>query len=174
MEPASQAKFVELFLANQHRIYRFVAAAVPRWVEAEEIFQQTCLTVWERWEQFDQQQDFACWASGIAMNHLRNHVRKKQSHQVLFDDDMLEQLVVVQTEHQSLLDDMQSALTECLEKLSVEDRRLLQQSYIDEVSIKSLAESEGRTPNSLYKVLRRIRRVLYDCTTRAVARGIST
>ena len=171
MEPAEQSKFVELFLENQHRIYRFIAAAVPRWVEAEEIFQQTCLTLWERWEQFDIEQDFARWASGIAMNHLRNHVRKKQSHQILFDEQVLEQLAATQTEHRSLLDDMQAALTECLEKLPVDDRRILLQSYDEQSTVKSIAENQGRTPNSLYKALRRIRATLYDCTTKTVAMG---
>jgi RNA polymerase sigma-70 factor, ECF subfamily len=169
METKPQGQFVELFLANQHRVYRFIASVAPRWVETEELFQQTCLTLWEKWDQFDPQQDFAHWASGIAMNHLRNYVRKKQNRQIVFQDEVLEQLAADHIEHQPLLDDLQSALAICLEKLSAEQRRILMRCYDDESSLKTVAEAEGRTPNSLYKTLRKIRVLLYDCVTQTAA-----
>lgn len=170
MGASSKDHFLELFLANQHRIYRFIATAVPRCVETEDLFQQTSLTLWQRRDEFDPEGDFFRWGCGIAMNHLRNHVRKKQNQQRIFRDEVLEQLAAHQVAHQSLFDDLQAALAQCLEKLPPEHRRLVERCYGTESSLKVIAEAEGRTPNSLYKVLGRIRETLYDCITETVSR----
>ena len=159
--------FTELFLANQHRVFRFIVSAVPRWVEAEELFQQTSLTLWQRWDEFDPENDFTPWACGIAMNHLRNHLRKKQNQQLHFSDDLLEQMASLQLEEQSLLDGLHRALADCMEKLPPQQRRLIERCYRPNASIKQVAIEQGQTANSLYKLVRKIRLALYDCITSA-------
>jgi len=164
-----QPQFVDLFLANQHRIYRFVASIVPQWVETEEIFQQTCLTLWERWDQFNPEGDFVHWGCGIAIGHLRNHVRKKQNHQIIFEELVLEQLALVHAEQHSQLEELHQALRECIEKLPADSRRIVLRCYDGQTSLKQAADQEGKTLNALYKLLRKVRNLLYDCVTRTVA-----
>ncbi len=167
MVSRQQQVFTELFLANQHRVFRFIVSVVPRWVEAEELFQQTSLTLWQRWDEFDPESDFTRWACGIAMNHLRNYLRKKQNQQVQFSDTLLDQMASLQLEQQSLLDGMHRALADCIEKLPPKQRRLIQQCYRPNALIKEIARQEGQTPNALYKSVRKIRLALYDCITGA-------
>lgn len=164
-------RFLQLFLANQNRIFRFVVTVVPRWVEAEEVFQQTSLTLWQRWDEYDPQADFSAWACGIAKNHLRNYLRKKENQQRSFGDDLLEQLTAMQLNKHSYFDDLQNALARCLDLLPAERRRLVHLCYGEKRSIQAVAEHEGRTPNSMYKLLRKIREVLYDCVTSAIRSG---
>jgi RNA polymerase sigma-70 factor (ECF subfamily) len=165
-------RFLQLFLANQNRIFRFVVTTVPRWVEAEEVFQQTSLTLWQRWDEYDPASDFSAWACGIAKNHLRNYLRKKENQQHSFGDDLLEQLTAMQIKKRTYLDDLQSALARCLELLPPDRRRLVHLCYGEKRSIQAVAEREGRSPNSLYKLLRKIREVLYDCVTGAIRSGV--
>jgi RNA polymerase sigma-70 factor (ECF subfamily) len=170
-DPGRRDCFLELFLAHQNRIFRYIVTVVPRWVDAEELFQQTSLTLWQRWDEYDPGFDFTAWACGIAKNHLRNYVRKKGNQQRHFGEDLLEQLTALQINKRSYLDDLQSALSRCLEALPPDRRRLVHLCYGEKRSIQTVAEREGRTPNSLYKMLRKIREVLYDCVTTAVGSG---
>ncbi|WP_437230736.1 sigma-70 family RNA polymerase sigma factor [Planctomicrobium sp. SH661] len=172
--PVEQRQFVDLFLSNQHRIYRFVASAVPQWVETEEIFQQTCLTLWERWDQFRPDGDFVQWACGIAIGHLRNHVRKKQNHQVLFEESVLEQLALSHIENHSQLEELHQALRECVQRLPAENRRIILRCYDGQTTPREAAELEGKTLNVLYKLLRKTRALLYHCITRRVAEWRAT
>lgn len=165
-----QSRFLELFLANQHYVYSFIASIVPHWVEADDIFQQTCLTLWERWEQFDPEKNFAFWACGIAMNHLQNHMRKKQNRQAMFERHLLEQIAICHVEERVLLEELQERLRECLGKLSANHRHILMQYYDGQASPKAIAEAEGKTSNAIYKLLRKIRSVLYDCVTQDSAK----
>lgn len=164
-------RFLGLFLAHQNRIFRFIVAVVPRGVEAEEVFQQTSLTLWQRWDEYDPQADFTAWACGIARNHLRNYLRKKGNQQRLFSDDLLEQLSALQVSKRSYLDELQSALSRCLELLPADRRRLVGLCYGEKRSIQDVAEREGRSPNSLYKLMRKVRETLYDCIMTAVRSG---
>lgn len=160
--------FLRLFLANQHRIYRFILSLVPRWGDADELFQQTSLTLWQRWDQFQADGDFCRWACGIAHNHLRNYLRKKQNQQVLLSEDVLDLLASRRLGQQGLLDDLHAALAGCLEKLPADKRQVVEQYYGEQVPVERIAEEEGRSPNAVYKLLRKVRMLLYDCVTASV------
>jgi RNA polymerase sigma-70 factor (ECF subfamily) len=171
LDPGRRDRFLELFLTHQNRIFRFIVTAVPRWVEAEELFQQTSLTLWQRWDEYEPQFDFTAWACGIAKNHLRNHLRKKENQQRALGDDLLDKLTAMHLEKRSYLDDLQSALARCLELLPLDRRRLVHLCYGEKQSIQAVAEREGRSSNSLYKQMRKIREALYDCVTAAIGSG---
>ncbi|MCC7086177.1 MAG: sigma-70 family RNA polymerase sigma factor [Pirellulales bacterium] len=164
-------RFLELFLTHQSRIFRFIVSVVPRWVEAEELFQQTSLTLWQQWDEYDPALDFTAWACGIAKNHLRNYVRKKGNQCIFLGDEFLEQFAALQIEQQSYFDDLQSALDRCLERLSPLRRRLVHRHYGEKETIQAIAAREGRTPNAIYKLMRNIRKSLFDCVTAAVNSG---
>src|SRR5689334_18590313 len=122
--PERRDRFLKLFLTHQNRIFRYIVTVVPRWVEAEELFQQTSLTLWQRWDEYEPEFDFTAWACGIAKNHLRNYLRKKENQQRALGDDLLEQLTAMHLEKRSYLDELQAALARCLELLPLDRRRL--------------------------------------------------
>ena len=164
-------QFVGLLVANQARVYRFLLTLVPRREDAEDLFQQTCLTLWRSREKYDPAAgEFASWACGIAHNHVRNFRRSELKRRTLLDEDVAELLVTTRATHASLLDDWQRALGHCLEKLTAHQREVVEQSY-GGASLKDAASSAGRTPNALYKVLRHIRGLLHDCIQKTVAEG---
>jgi RNA polymerase sigma-70 factor, ECF subfamily len=164
-------QFLSFFVANQNRIYRFLLTLIPRREDTEDLFQQTCLTLWQNRSKFDRAAgDFTSWACAIAHNHVRNFRRREATRSALLSDGVLESLIATRAAHQSLLDDWHRALGGCLDKLTPHQRSLVERCYGGS-SIREAAHAEGRTSNALYKVLRHIRAILHDCVLGAVTQG---
>jgi RNA polymerase sigma-70 factor (ECF subfamily) len=111
------------------------------------------------------------WACGIAHNEVRNYLRKVRSPSVLLSNAVLERLAVLRLEQDDALEEHCRALSGCLEKLPAGDRELLEHYYSRRETIKSVANLRGRSPNVLYKSLRRIRAALLACVTQALTVG---
>jgi RNA polymerase sigma-70 factor (ECF subfamily) len=202
MERERHDRFAALFVRNQNRVYRYLLTLVPNRADAEELFQQTILTLWETWERFeptatanaatanpatatagdgsssnltgdgvagDLADQFVRWACGIAHNHVRNFVRKKQNQQVLVDANVLEQLGAWRLANEDRLESRRQALAGCLEKLPAGQRSLVERIYAGVQTVQGAADAAGQTPNAVYKTLNRIRAALYDCITRRLA-----
>jgi RNA polymerase sigma-70 factor, ECF subfamily len=171
MDETKLQQFVELFVRNQNRIYRFIMTLIPNRTDADDLFQQTSLTLWRTWARYDARQDFVKWACGIAHNEVRNHLRKVRSPNVLLSNELLERLAALRLEHDDALEERCRALSGCLDKLPSRDRELLEQYYSRGETIKSVADLGGRSPNVLYKSMRRIRAALLMCVSQALAVG---
>jgi RNA polymerase sigma-70 factor (ECF subfamily) len=170
----SEEHFVALLLANQNRIFRFLVTLVPNRSDAEDLLQQTSLTLWQSREKFDPATgEFASWACAIAHNHVRNFRRREATRQTahrLLSEDVAESLMATRAAHGSLMDEWQRALACCLEQLTPRQRSVVEQCY-GGASIKTAAANSGLTPNALYKVLRHIRGLLHDCVQKTVNEG---
>ena len=159
----SDDAFVSLLLANQSRIYRFLLSLVPQREDAEDLFQQTCLTLWHHRGKFDPAAGaFSSWACAIAHNHVRNFRRRETTRRLLLSDDTMDLLATTSIQESTFLDDCHRALLQCLDKLTPHQRSLVEEGY-GERTIKDVAEGAGHTANALYKALRRIRHILHDC-----------
>ena len=84
--------FVALFVKNQRRIYGYILTVVPDCNEADDLFQQTSLVLWEKAGEFRPEGDFVRWACGIAFNVIRNYRVKKRRDRHCFSDEMMAQL----------------------------------------------------------------------------------
>ncbi len=160
-------QFAELFVRHQNRIYGYILTLVPNHNDAEELFQETSLTIWRRWRDYNPDRPFMPWACGIAHNHVRNFVRKvaRRANREFLSEDVLEQLARVRLEEDEDLAERQTALTRCLEELPEHQRDLVQRCYATKAKIRVVADDFGCTPNALYKLLGRVRRALYDCVS---------
>lgn len=155
--------FVALFVKNQRRIYGYILTVVPDCNEADDLFQQTSLVLWEKAAEFRPDEDFVRWACGIAFNVIRNYRVKKRRDRHSFSDDMLQQIAEVRSRQSDWLEASLAALGACMEDLEPFDRRLLDLCYDGRQSIRKVSEDLGRTENSIYQRLHRIRARLFDC-----------
>lgn len=156
-------RFLPTFMAEQHRLFRFIASLVPGHSDAEELFQETALVLWRRWSEFDPGRPFTPWACGIALNLIRNWRRKQTRRGPVLSIEMIEQLAKVRVQDADRWDRLHAALATCLEKLPAEQRALLDECYGRGVSIKVAADHANRSPNVVYKLLAKIRQMLHDC-----------
>jgi RNA polymerase sigma-70 factor (ECF subfamily) len=163
-------QFVERFVRSQDRIYAYVATLLPNRTDAEEVFQQTSLVLWKKWQQFDPSRDFVAWACGIAHHEVRNFLRKhKDKGRVFLSEDVLAQVAQARLEAHDVLEARRQALLRCLDRLEPGNRALLERCYAGKDSIKAIAEGLGQRPNVLYMTLKRLRRALFDCINRTLA-----
>ncbi len=172
MDSSLHALFAERFVRNQNRVYRYIFSLLPRRSEAEELFQEACLTLWQTWERYSPDIEFVAWACGIAHNLVRNHLRKrKHQPRLLADETLLDQLAERRILEDAALEERRGALRGCLERLPETQRQLVEEVYSGDRSMKEIAERAAQTPNSVYKMLRRIRAALYECAERKLAPG---
>jgi RNA polymerase sigma-70 factor (ECF subfamily) len=172
MTDESDEQFVSLLVANQGRIFRFLMTLVPNRQDAEDLFQQTCITLWRSREKYEPSAgEFASWACAIAHNHVRNFRRKETTRRNVLSEEITRTLIETRAAHSSLLDEWHRALSQCLERLTPHQRDIVQDCYGGDGRIKDAAGGSGRTPNALYKILRNIRGLLHDCIRKSVTEG---
>ena len=164
-------RFITLLLANQSRVYRFLFTLVPRREDVEDLFQQTCLTLWQERAKFDPEKgEFASWACAIAQNRVRNFRRREATRLALLSEEVAELLVTTRGAGGLFSEECHRALPHCLNRLPPHQMALVEESY-REGALKGAAAVAGRSANALYKSLRRIRAILHDCMWRVLAEG---
>lgn len=164
-------RFVALLVTNQQRVFRFLMTLVPSRYDAEDLLQQTCLTLWQNRAKFDPEKgEFASWACAIAHNHVRNFRRREKTRRTVLSEEVTLSLISTRAEHPTLMDEWQQALAHCLKRLTPHQRNVVKESYGGS-SIKAAAPTAGQTANALYKILRHIRERLRECIQKTVSEG---
>jgi len=161
-------QFAELFVRNQSRVYAYVTTMLPNRSDAEEVFQQTSLILWKKWDQFDPARDFVRWACGIAHFEVLNFIRRSDHKHQHLSETLLQRLSVERAESESWLEQRKEALAGCLKKLPEKQRDAFDRCYNGQQTIRTIAEESGQTPNALYMLLRRIRRTLFECVNQTL------
>ena len=164
---AAQQRFLSLFLRSEREIFRYVAALVPNVADAEDIVQQTALTLWERFEAYDPSQPFTPWACRFALNKARQWIERRQRWQALLEGGLAEELALRREELRPELDARLKHLEGCLNKLPDEQRLVVEGYYHRRDGIEKLAENSGRTVAATYKTLQRVRQALQLCIENA-------
>ena len=160
---AAQQRFLSLFLRSEREIFRYVAALVPNVTDAEDIVQQTAISLWEKFDAYDSNQPFTPWACRFALNKTRQWIERRQRWQALLDHGLAQELA---QRRQELLPDFEMRLKHlegCLGKLPEEQRSLVEGYYYERTNIETLAKRSGRSEAATYKMLQRIRHALQVC-----------
>lgn len=169
MDSQEARRFIGQLMANQQRIYAFILTLVPNWADADDLMQQTAQVMWCRFEESEPVKNFASWGMRIAQNNIMNYYAKKKRERVLFDDDLLKN-VMQHTEVVCTNTDVRiEALRRCLHKLREKDRRLIRTLYEQGLTIKQLATQVERPVQGLYKAIARIHDALLQCVRRSLA-----
>lgn len=161
-------QFVVLFARSEPGLHAFVLSMEPHWDAAEEIMQQTSLVLWRKFDEYRTGTSFLNWACQIARYELLNHRKKHQRSRLRFNDAMFDTLADESMQDAEQLADERRALSHCLGKLDGDDRSILDRAYAGRETIGQIADALGRTHNSLYKRLNRIRESLLMCIRRTL------
>jgi RNA polymerase sigma-70 factor (ECF subfamily) len=165
---AAQQRFLSLFLRSEREVFRYVASIVPNVPDAEDIVQQTALTLWEKFDAYDPAQPFTPWACRFALNKVRQWIERKQRWQLLLAGGLAEELCQRREELQPELDRRLAHLDECIRKLPQEQRQLLEGYYYRRTNIDELAQKSNRSAEATYKLLQRVRYILRQCIDNAL------
>lgn len=164
-------EFVRLLAEHERHLEGYVHALVPVWQDAEDILQNTKLRLWEQFDSFRPDADFAAWAIAIASYMVRTHRTLSQRQRVCFSDDLVEKISQHIPTASSRQDDRISALVECVRALSNASRKLLRLFCTGQRKIKDIAGELDQTPSATYSALYRIRWSLFDCVQKRLRKG---
>lgn len=163
MQTDQHEQFARQFILCQDKVYGYIATLLPRADDAEEVFQQTSLVLWKKWDEFDLSRPFVPWACSIAHFEVMNFLRRQRGGRVFLSDSIMAQVAADRLNAAEDLDRRAEALSRCLDQLPTSQRDLVERCYTGADSIKQVAAEMGRTANSVYMTLRRIRNALLDC-----------
>lgn len=167
-DPAEQ--FTALFQQHGRAIYGHIRALVPHISDVEEVFQETSVTLWQKFDQYQPGTDFRAWACRIAyykVLKLRNQqIRSPRLFSTEFLDLMSEEMIVMS----DALDMRTEALLHCREKLNERDRNLLDRFHREGVTARDVARQVGRNVQHVYREIRRINDNLFDCVEKVLSK----
>ncbi|MBS0263085.1 MAG: sigma-70 family RNA polymerase sigma factor [Planctomycetes bacterium] len=167
----SQALFLRLFLSSERELFRYVAALVPNLADAEEVVQQTAVTLWKKFDQFDRGKPFTPWACGFAINIVKQWAASRKRWQSLLQPGLAEELTSRRAQLRPQFDNLLRHLDHCLEQLPAAERDLVEAYYFRRQSVDAIAAESRRSVDAVYKTLQRIRSMLRQCIDRSVRKG---
>jgi len=158
-------EFVRLFTSCQKKIYWYIFSLLHDVHDAEEVFQETAIVLWQKFASFQSGTNFVAWACRIAYHKV---LRFRDEHRrdipclsnVFLEEVAPELLAVIDMDAANLLDEQ---LAECLAKLNQRDRELVYLRYKPGATTKRVAAEVGRSTDAVYKALNRIHQALFEC-----------
>lgn len=163
------AQFMQLYAANQHRVLGYLLTLTGDRNVAEDLLQDTAVTLFTKFDEFEQGTDFAAWACQVAYWKVMNYRRSVSRSKAFLSDELVERLAERTVEIGPTLDARRQALDACLQRLDERDRTFLLTRYQSEGSVALAAQIAGRTTGAAYKALTRLRRALRDCVSLQLA-----
>jgi RNA polymerase sigma-70 factor, ECF subfamily len=161
-------EFVRLLVTHETYVRAYILSLLPHWAEAEEVFQETCVRLYQQIDEWDPSKSFRAWACTLAYYQVLTHRKKSQRDQPRFGQAFLD-AVVSQFTDESFSDDLRAdALRSCLDKLRADHRQILDLTYRDDLSVEQVARQTNRTIDAVYKTLMRVRKLLRSCVERRI------
>lgn len=158
------SEFARLIAQHQRAVQGYILANVPRWGDADEIWQETSVRLWLEFDKFQRGSNFAAWAIRVAHFEILTWRKKVSRNRLVFGDDFLECLESEQgqfTSQQS--QDRLKALDQCLQNSTEHQRELLSRFYEPNRQVEQIAEAMKCSVDAVYKSAQRIRKVLRHC-----------
>ena len=162
-------------LLNQYRqpLFGFIFTMVHRIADAEDVFQQTSIVLWKKFDHFEEGTDFIAWACSIARCQSIDFLRARKRDRLYFSEAMMTELEACQHDQSEGFTELAEALEACKEKLTESDRLTIDRCYAPGVKIKDAAVGLGRNVGSVYTSLNRIRQTLATCIKRRLSQEIN-
>lgn len=162
----SHDDFVQLLSMHSSKVMSFIRIlTLNNHDDTEEIFQLTCMVLWQKFSQYDRSGNFAAWACRIAHFETLKH-RDSRRRIKLLSNETLEVLAEAALPISAGLGERRTALADCLKKLPASDHDMIRQRYFDGSSVKEISKLAGRSTHAIYRELSRIHGVLLRCVER--------
>lgn len=156
-----------LVMRYQAGVRAFAAVRISMRHEAEDLAQEAFVIAWRKLGEFDAGTSFGAWLKTITHRLVQNHRRKFRAEGVGGHQELEE---LLNRHEPAAASDRLFALRDCLAALDGPALKLLNDRYLDGVSVKEIAERTGKGYSALTMQLFRLREILAAC----VENGMST
>jgi RNA polymerase sigma-70 factor (ECF subfamily) len=161
--------FLRLFRANEDRLFGFILKLLPNFAVAEDIMQETMMTMWRKFEEFEKGTSYAAWGMKIARFKIMEfHHQNHRAGVMYLADDILGQLTDDDGPGK-LENSYLEALHGCVDKLKDPNLKMIKLRYSQQLSIKQIAEELSVSANVVYKAMAKIHFMLQQCIEKATA-----
>jgi RNA polymerase sigma-70 factor, ECF subfamily len=160
--------FIGLLAAHGGSLYRFIYTLMPDPDQAQDVYQECVMTLWEKFDEYRADEPFLPWAYRFAQFKVLAQRKKDRRRPAQLADEVLGILAEVQIEEDERFQAQLRALPTCLDRLTQNERRLLQWRYEGGTSLTSIAEETDRHAKTLYRTLHRVRKKLLHCIQRRI------
>lgn len=170
-QPIAESDFLRLFVKSEEALRALARVLLPTWEAVDEVMQEASVVMWKKLGQLESADGFLPWAKVIvrfeALRLRRDHARDRH----VFSDAVFELLAVESADvPEARWERERAALRDCLSQLKPPHRELVLAPYAGDGRVTRLAEQSGRSVNSLYKLLGRLREKLLQCVEAKLAR----
>ncbi len=161
-----QAEFLKHFLTHQDDIRAVIGSLVRDRTACDDVFQETALVLWRRFEQYDPARSFGAWARGIAVHKAFHHFDRTRRAPAPLDPGVIERVLEVYDRTEDDGEALRAALQTCLRKLPERSRHLLELRYGQALKLREMAVQLGRKLDAVHKAVSRLRDRLRACIER--------
>ena len=169
--PQLREQFTHLLMDCQNRMGACIYAILQNMSDTEEVFQQACLTMWEKFDTFSLGTDFAKWACSVSHRKAMQFLQDRRSKRVTFSSELLGELAGWEGDALEEPGERRlAALRGCMDRLPEKDRALVELRYVAKRKLAGVAEQFGRSRQSVGNSLARVRASLLACIERSLAR----
>ncbi len=165
----ASAEFVRELMKSQRRLYAFIFSLTRNSVDAEDVFQETNLVLWQKSGDFQTGTDFLAWSFRIARFQIMAFRKKLARSREHLEDDLDALLADEALEKFQELNVRHEALGLCLHELRPELRSLIAKRYEPGGCVNEIALHYNRSPKAVSEMLRRTRQALMQCIERKLA-----
>ncbi len=147
----------------QPRLYGFILKRLADRDQTLEVLQRTNLIVCQKAADYRPGTSFEAWTFTIARFQLMAWRKNLTRNRLVFSDTVYEQ-IDGQRERSEVDDDARvDALKDCVKQLSVDESKLLQQRYQEDMPLATIASTMNMSLDAIGMRLSRIRKKLGQC-----------
>jgi RNA polymerase sigma-70 factor, ECF subfamily len=159
-----------LLLQNRRHLIAFADVILKDFHRAEDVFQEVCVKVLGRVEDFSSPEHLIKWCYAASRNRAIDLVRNKNVEQRAFRDELLAILIDEwPARHEGNLS--MEALSACMAKLTKNNREVLRLRYFESQTGIEVAAILNRKVETVYRMLTRIHKLLADCVRQHLLQG---
>ncbi len=147
-------------LVNQYRdkVYRLIFSVVREKAPAEELTQDVFLKIWRVLDRYDGRASFGTWIYTIARNTGLTWLRSESFRRTVPLDTIGEPAAIAAEGARVEIGNLKA----CIEKLTADQRKVLEQYYFQDRSVEDVAASLGMASGTVKSHLFRARRALAE------------
>jgi RNA polymerase sigma-70 factor (ECF subfamily) len=155
---------------HRSRLFAFVFSIVRDFHKAEDVLQDTCLTICAKAELFEPGTDFLAWARSIAAREIKGLWKNRRYTDRSIPVESIDTVAEVWDEPASAdaggAQDRRQALYECVRALPPRSLSAVASFYERGRSCSEIAEEQRSTATAVRMLLKRARDKLMDCVRR--------
>lgn len=166
-DPKIEGGFMAAFDDMAPKLYRFCVLRVGSRALAEDLVSETFLKTWQYLSRGQKVNSYPVFLYRVMNNLIVDHWRSKSSHEVLINEEMADSLVDHRNLPEEIADDIEfKRILGGLGKLPKDQQNILYWRFVDELSIKEIAELSGKKTNaiyvSIYRSIQKLKRIFKD------------